>query len=474
MEKIDPFIKKMHRESLPEAAIDAFAALFRQFSSGTAPTINESELCPLNREEISDSTQFGRYETKGNESLPQTAAIKLNGGLGTTMGMRGPKSLITVKNGLTFLDITLRQILYLNRHCRTALPLVLMNSFFTDTATRKALADSRGLGPGLPRNFPQCLIQHKFPKVLETTLEPASCPSEPSLEWHPAGHGDLFLSLHTSGLLERLMSAGCHYLFVSNIDNLGAEIDPRILGYFAGEELDFLMEVTERTNMDRKGGHLARLKNGRFVLREAAQCDPASTDAGSFSDITRHPFFNTNNLWITCEAVQRFVRQGKFRDLPLVINRKQLSPRDPASPPVCHLESALGSAISLFEKSAAVLVPRSRFAPVKNCDELLLAWSDYYVLGPDFRLCVNPARTAAPMMLKLDPEYYSTLDFLQSRFPHGAPSLVNGEAFTVSGDVKFGSNTAVRGAVSLINRTSAQVLIEDNAVLTGSLTFPPR
>ena len=470
MEKIDPFIKKMRRESLPEAAIDAFTALFRQFSSGTPSAGNESELCPLKREEIIDTAQFGRYETKGNELLGKTAAIKLNGGLGTSMGMRGPKSLITAKNGLTFLDITLRQIMSLNKHCGTALPLVLMNSFFTDTATRKALADIRGLPP----DFPRCLIQHKFPKVLESALEPASWPSEPSLEWHPAGHGDLLLSLDTSGLLERLMSEGCQYLFISNIDNLGAEIDPRILGYFAGEGLDFLMEVTERTKMDRKGGHLARLKNGSLVLREAAQCGPAGAEAGSLPDITRHPFFNTNNIWITCEAAQRFVRQGKFRDLPLVLNRKQLSPQDPASPHVCHLESALGSAISLFEKSAAVIVPRSRFAPVKNCAELLLVWSDYYVLGPDYRLRVNPSRAAAPLTLKLDPEYYSKLDFLQSRFPHGAPSLVNSEAFTVSGDMKFGSNTSVRGAVSLINKTSTQVLIEDNAVLSGNLTFPPR
>jgi UTP--glucose-1-phosphate uridylyltransferase len=474
MEKIDPFIKKMRRESLPEAAIDAFAALFRQFSSSTAPTINESELCPLKREEFRNSAQFGRYETKGNELLPKTAAIKLNGGLGTTMDMHGPKSLITVKNGLTFLDITLRQIMYLNKHRGTALPLVLMNSFFTDTATNKALAEARGPGPCLPRNFPRCFIQHKFPKILESTLEPISCPSEPAREWHPAGHGDLLLSLHTSGLLERLISEGCQYLFVSNIDNLGAEIDPRILGYFATEGLDFLMEVTERTKNDCKGGLLTRLKNGRFVLRETAQCGPASTDSGSFQDFTRHQLFNTNNLWITCEAAQRFVRQRKFRDLPVIINRKRLSPQDPVSPPVCQLESALGSAISLFEKSAAVIVPRSRFAPVKNCDELLLAWSDFYVLGPDYRLCVNPARTATSLTLKLDPEYYSTLDRLQSRFPHGAPSFVNGEEFTVSGDVKFGVNTAVRGSVSLINKTSAQVQIKDNAVLTGCLTFPLR
>ena len=469
MEKIDLFIRKLRREELPEAAIEVFVDFYRRLTSGSNATIPESEIVPLKPEDISDRSRMDRYEALGNEALTKTAVIKLNGGLGTTMGMQGPKSLIKVKNGHSFLDITLMQMRHLNKQRGLTIPLLIMNSFYTDLATRKALAHRSDL----PEGVPQCFIQHKYPKVLESTLEPASLPSASSLEWYPAGHGDLLLTLHTSGLLERLLSTGYRYLFVSNIDNLGAEIDPAILGYFAGEGLDFLMEVTDRTDMDRKGGHLARLKTGRLVLREAAQCGPKDMDSGFFSDIARHPFFNTNNLWINCEAAHRMVRQGKIRDLPMVINRKKLVPYDPASPSVYHLESALGSAISLFEKSAAVRVPRSRFVPVKNCEELLLVWSDYYILKPDYRMCANPARTSAHMTLKLDPEFYSSLDLLQSRFPHGAPSFVNGESFRVKGDVKFGLDTAIRGTVSITNETSVQALIEDNAVITGDLTFQP-
>lgn len=274
------------------------------------------------------------------------------------------------------------------------------------------------------------------------------------------------------GLLVRLLQTGYRYLFVSNIDNLGAEIDPCILGYFAAEGLDFLMEVTRRTDMDRKGGHLARLKNGRLVLREAAQCDP--TDSDFFSDIVRHPFFNTNNLWINCEAAQRIVRDGKYANIQQVVNRKKLSTHDPASPAVFHLESALGSAISLFDKSAAVRVRRSRFTPVKSCEELLLVWSDYYILKPDYRICADPARKSAHVVVTLDPEFYSSLDLLQSHFPYGAPSLVHCESFSVKGDVKFGRNIVLSGAVSITNETSAQVTIEDNAIITGNRTFQRR
>ena len=370
---------------------------------------------------------------------------------------------------MSFLDITVQRIRHQSEQLGMTIPLLLMNSFFTDALTRNAIAPMRHL----PADSIQCFIQNKFPKVLAATLEAASCPQDTSLEWNPAGHGDLLLSLSTSGMLERLLRKGCRYLFVSNVDNLGAEIDLRILGYCAARHLDFLMEVTDRTAMDRKGGHLARrLKNGRLALREAVQCGPA--DAAFFSDTARHRFFNTNNLWISLDAIDRVIRTGKNIDLPLIINRKTLIPHDHASPAVYHLESAIGSAISLFEKSAALRVPRSRFVPVKNCDELLLVWSDCFVLQPDYRLCPNPARKSAEISLTLDPAFYSRIDLLESHFPCGAPSLVDCGSLSVKGDVKFGRNIAVRGPVSITNATADQVTIEDNAVITGNVQFQPR
>jgi UTP--glucose-1-phosphate uridylyltransferase len=355
------------------------------------------------------------------------------------------------------------QIRDLNERGALNVPLIIMNSFFTDASTRKAIENKNHHDT----DFIQFFNQHKFPKILECSLEPVSFPSMPLLEWYPAGHGDLLLSLQTSGLLEQLIRTGYRYLFVSNIDNLGAEIDPCILGYFASENIDFLMEVTDRTDMDRKGGHLARLKSGPLVIREAAQCD--RTDNGFFSDILRHRFFNTNNLWINTESALRMIGDGKYADLPMIVNRKRLVPIDPSSPSVCHLESALGSAISLFNKSAAVKVPRSRFIPVKNCDDLLLVWSDYYLLGKDGRIIPHPARESEHIALTLDSEFYSSVDLLESHFPFGAPSLINCTSFSVKGDVKFGHNIKLRGVVSITNVTPTQVTLPNDSTIADKL-----
>jgi UTP--glucose-1-phosphate uridylyltransferase len=227
--------------------------------------------------------------------------------------------------------------------------------------------------------------------------------------------------------------------------------------------------VTDRTAMDRKGGHLARLKrDDHFILRESAQCD--ERDKPFFSDITRHPFFNTNNIWLNLESVDRALKEKKYLSLPLVINRKPLNPVDPASAEIVQLESAIGSAISIFEKSGAVRVPRTRFAPVKNCEELLLVWSDYFQLTDDGGIRVNPARKTGKVALSLDPRFYSRVDFLQERFPSGAPSLVECDSLTIHGDVKFGRDVRIAGTVTISNGSSEQVTINHHTVIDRDLT----
>jgi UTP--glucose-1-phosphate uridylyltransferase len=461
MKCIGSLIDKIRADGAPEAAIDSFARVYRQRVNGESSNIAEADLFPVTPDSIPRLSELDRYAKEGKTALAKAAIIKLNGGLGTTMGLDGPKSLIPVKNGLSFLDVTIRQVGHVRDYLGIAMPLVLMNSFFTDCPTREVLARMGAVS----RNFIECFSQHKFPKVSEETLEPVSWPENPHLEWNPAGHGDLFLALQSSGLLQKLHDRGYRYLFVSNIDNLGAEIDLSILGYVAAEKLDFLMEVTDRTAMDRKGGHLARLRDGRLTLREAGQCAPHEVD--SFTDIARYSFFNTNNIWIRLDAVKQFLEEKRNLSLPPVISRKRLIVQDAASQAVLHFEFALGSAVSLFEKSGALRVPRSRFAPVKNCDDLLMVWSDYYQLMPDYRLCVNPARRAGPVSIALDPAYYSRIDLLQSRFPCGAPSLVDCESFSVRGDIRFGCDIAVRGAASVTNAGTVQACIEDHAVIAG-------
>jgi UTP--glucose-1-phosphate uridylyltransferase len=421
----------------------------------------------LQRQEIIDLNSLDSYSSRGHEALKKTVILKLNGGLGTTMGLSGPKSLIEVKNGLSFLDIALSQMNHLNKRHGSTIPFLLMSSFFTESATFKKLDLAAASDSPKIRLF----SQHRFPRISVSTFEAVSWPDDPLLEWSPAGHGDLLLSLATSGELGRLIDEGYRYLFVSNVDNLGATIHLSILGYFATESLDFLMEVTDRTAMDRKGGHLARNKeDNRIILRESSQC--SLDDRPCFSDIDRHPFFNTNNIWIDLTAIGRAVAENRHCSLSLIVNRKHIDPVDFSTPEVYQLELALGSAVSVFLKSGAVCVPRSRFTPVKNAEELLLVWSDYYQLADDFIISVNPARKMANRVrISLDKQYYSSVDQLRERFPYGPPSLIECDSLSVYGDVRFGSRDAVKGQAAITNRSSKQVIIPDGMEITGNLVY---
>jgi UTP--glucose-1-phosphate uridylyltransferase len=312
-------------------------------------------------------------------------------------------------------------------------------------------------------------VQHKVPKVAQADLSPATWPADPALEWTPPGHGDIYTALITSGMLETLLEHGYTYAFVANADNLGAVIEPAILGYFASNHLPFLMEVADRTPMDRKGGHLARrTADGRLILRETAQCPAEDSDA--LQDIGRHRFVNTNNLWLDLPALKdSLAATDGVLGLPMIRNSKTVDPRDPASTPVYQLETAMGAAISLFEGSGAVRVPRARFAPVKTTDDLLAVRSDAYVLTADHRVIPNPTRKLPdPPVIGLDPRFYLRIDDLEARFPYGAPSLVECERLTVRGDVTFGRNVTCRGAVEVANEADQQKLIAANTMLDGT------
>jgi UTP--glucose-1-phosphate uridylyltransferase len=372
------------------------------------------------------------------------------------MGLTGPKSLLTVKRGLTFLDILLRQA---RAH---DIPLVLMNSFSTRDATANAIASQTVLPPERVIMFEQDLV----PKIAKADLTPGRWPADERLEWCPPGHGNVYSALDTSGTLDRLLADGYEYAFVSNIDNLGAVIDFPVLGWFAEQALDFMLEVTDRTEADKKGGHLARRADGKLILRETAQCRPEDVDA--FQDTGRHRFFNTNNLWLSLPALKAFLGavDGVVR-LPMIRNTKTIDPRDRNSPAVYQLETAMGAAVELFDDAAAVRVPRVRFAPVKNTGDLLAVRSDAYELTDDFRVVPSTARTLGPLVVTLDPPYYGFVDQMEARFPHGAPSLVACELLGVVGDVKFGRDVVVRGTVQLANRGDVQREIPDGTVLEG-------
>jgi UTP--glucose-1-phosphate uridylyltransferase len=443
----------MRRDGLPEIAIDTFAhyeELLRQGGTGTLP---ESELEPL--EDVMSADSLPEAD---ESALERVVVLKLNGGLGTSMGMTKAKSLVEVKEEHTFLDVIARQVLHLRERHGADVPLLLMNSFATRDDTLAALERYPKLKLGdLPLDF----VQGKVPKLLADGYEPVTWEPDPALEWAPPGHGDVFTSLATSGMLETLLERGYEHLFLSNSDNLGAVLDLRILTWFAREELPFLSEVVDRTEADRKGGHLARRRDGGgLVLRETAQVPEEDQEA--FEDIERHRFFNANNIWVSLSALKRALeeRDGVL-GLPMIVNKKTVDPNDSSSPDVLQLETAMGAAIGVFEGAAAVHVPRARFAPVKTTNHLLVVRSDAYELADDWTVRLASGRAAAPLV-ELSDEFKLLRDF-ESRFPGGPPSLVEAERLEVDGDVHFGRDVRVRGRVCV----EGPAEIPDGAVLEG-------
>jgi UTP--glucose-1-phosphate uridylyltransferase len=462
----DSFIKKMSNRKLPQAAIDTFARYYKQLVNGENGLIPESQIEPIPKEQLYLWQSDSSFTSIGEQALKRTVILKLNGGLGTTMGLQGPKSLIPVKNNLTFLDITALQSINLNKKSGSRVPLILMNSFRTDSSCSQFMKKYPELNVDIPVSF----IQNMFPRIDISTLAPVTFPENPQLEWNPSGHGDIFTSLMTSGILDRLIERGYLYAFISNIDNLGASLDTGILGYFISNKFSFLMEVTDRTWMDRKGGHLARHKDGRLILREAAQCP--EQDRQSFQDISRHCYFNTNNLWINLLDLKRLLEEKNYvLNLPMICNKKKIDPTDPDSKEVFQLESAMGTAIAVFSSVSALRVPRSRFAPVKNCEELLLLWSDYYLLNDEYHIVYNPARRHENMGINLDPRYYSWIEQLKERFPHEAPSLLECSSLKIIGDIKFGRGISIKGTVSICNRKNKQIFIPDFTRIERDLHF---
>src|SRR5262249_48358508 len=155
--------------------------------------------------------------------------------------------------------------------------------------------------------------------------------------------------------------------------------------------------------------HLARRRSsGRLLLRESAQCP--KEDEARFQDIERHRFFNTNNLWVRLDHLKAELdRGGGVFELPLITNVKTVDPRNPNSPKVIQLESAMGAAIECFDRTGAIVVPRTRFSPVKTTTDLLALRSDAYRVTEDFRLVLDESRRGQPPVVDLDAAHYKLL-----------------------------------------------------------------
>ena len=439
---------KMVAAGVDEVAIETFAHYFRLLEHGETGMIPETSIEPVDMPALADVEVS---DEDAADAIRKTAVIKLNGGLGTSMGMDRAKSLLCARRGLSFLDIISRQVLHLRKQYDATLPLIFMNSFRTSTDTAAALARYGDLPvDGLPLEF----LQNKEPKLLVKDLAPVSYPKDPDLEWCPPGHGDIYTALRGSGLLDRLIEAGYERVFVSNSDNLGAVPDARVAGWFATSGAPFAIEAVRRTPSDRKGGHFARRKNdGRIVLRETAQT--LAKDKDALADLDRHRFCSTNNLWFDLAAMKHAldVRQG-ILGLPLIRNVKHVDPSDPSTPEVIQIETAMGAAVEVFEDSALIEVGRDRFVPVKTTNDLLVLRSDVYDLGKDFVL--DQVADELPFV-DLDGDFYRLVGEFDKRFPEGTPSMRRAGSLRVQGDWTFGHGVTVVGDVELGSKSAKRV-----------------
>jgi UTP--glucose-1-phosphate uridylyltransferase len=450
--------QKMRDDGQPDEAIRSFRSAYERLVAGHSPMIRSADLEPAG-----DVPTLDRLDADTDETaLDGFVMIKLNGGLATSMGLQEPKSLIEAKDGHSFLDIIVGQTIALRERYGVGLPLVLMNSEATREATLRALQRHPELEvEGIAPDFLQSMV----PKLEAQALSPISWPGAPALEWAPPGHGDIYGSLRSSGMLDALLERGFKHAMISNADNLGATLDPRIAQYVSSQGIPFLMEVVEGTEADRKGGHIARRRSdGQLVLRETAQTPPE--DEESFRDFRHWRYYNTNNLWVDLHALSELLaqRDGAI-ELPLIVNHKTVDPRDSGSPEVLQLESAMGAAIGSFDGAQLMCVPRTRFVPVKTTDDLLVLRSDVYTLTDEMLVQPVPERGEDLPYVELDKRFYKLLDKFEARFPAGPPSVREAERLVVHGDVTFGAGVVVRGAVEL--EADEPMDIETGTVLGG-------
>lgn len=450
------FVEKMEKEGLHPVVIDTFKFYYNKVVTKETGLISGREIRPVSAEDVKDASQIEKYADSGRSVLKNAIMIKLNGGLGTSMGLAKAKSLLAVKEGKSFLEIILGQA------ATSKVKLAFMNSFSTHEDTLDALSRIR------PKELPILFLQNKFPKILQESLEPAVWPKNPDLEWNPPGHGDIYSAIYASGMLTSLLEKGIRYAFISNSDNLGATIDEALLGYFSEHRFPLMMEVAPRTPADIKGGHIARHVDGHLILRESAQCPENELQA--FQNIKLYGFFNTNNIWINLGRLEELIKAHGTVNLPMIRNPKTLDPRDETSPWVYQIETAMGAAISLFKGATVIKVPPYRFFPVKKCNDLLLIRSDRFIYKKN-RFMLNPDVRSGDITIDLDPKYFGKIDFFNERFAQGVPSLLNCQSLSVVGDVCFENNVTVKGRVVIENKRKSQAILKKGTVIDRDLIF---
>ncbi|EFA85941.1 UDP-glucose pyrophosphorylase 2 [Heterostelium album PN500] len=441
--------------------IPAITKLFTRFLKNRKKVIEWEKIKPpptemvLNYKELPACSHERRSDLAG-----KLAVLKLNGGLGTTMGCTGPKSAIEVRGDKTFLDLTVQQIKVREIILKSIVPLVLMNSFNTHHETGKIIQKYKYSDVKI-----HSFNQSRFPRILKDNLMPV--PEKmfgDDSAYYPPGHGDVFFALQNSGLLETLINEGKEYLFISNVDNLGAVVDFNILNMMESTNCEYVMEVTNKTRADVKGGTLIEYE-GKAKLLEIAQVPSSKVE--EFKSIKKFKIFNTNNIWVNLKAIDRVLKENLLDDMDIIINPKVADGKS-----ILQLEIAAGAAIQFFNNARGVNVPRTRFLPVKSTSDLFIVQSNLYSLENGM-LVMNKNRpfTSVPLV-KLGDNFKKVSDY-QARIK-GIPDILELDQLTVSGDVTFGPGIVLKGTVIVVANHGSRIDIPEgsefeNKVVSGNL-----
>lgn len=442
--------------------LEGFQALFRRYLR-VKPTVDWEKIGPLPDDAIRPYSTLPQIpEEKVKEYLNKLVVVKLNGGLGTSMGCKGPKSVITVRSDLTFLDLTMQQIEELNKRYDVNVPLVLMNSFNTDEDTAKVLKKYKHVRVDV-RSF----NQSRYPRINKETLMPVakSLKSDNLEAWYPPGHGNFYDAIFNCGQVDEFLGMGKEYCFVSNIDNLGATVDLNILNFLFSHEgsgqqqPEFVMEVTDKTRADVKGGTLIKYDD-KLMLLEIAQVPKDRVD--EFKSVSKFKIFNTNNLWASLGAMKR-LQESKEMEMEVIVNPKVMD----TGVEVIQLETAAGAAIKNFKGAVGINVPRSRFLPVKKTQDLMLVMSNLYDMMKG-ELTLSPRRSfPTTPLVKLGSSFDKVQEFIK-RFG-GVPDILELDHLTVSGDVWFGKNVSLKGTVIIIANHGDRIDIADGSILENKI-----
>lgn len=398
---------------------------------------------------------------KIRELLQKLVVVELNGGLGLRMGCKGPKSSLQIlkshheSEGLTFLDCKVMHIEELNKEYDVDIPLVLLNSFNTDKMTKEMLKKYTGRQVNI-----HTVMQSQYPVMFKDTLAPVPTSITQGEYWYPPGSGDVFQSVHRAGLLDKFMEDGKEFIFIANVENLGATVDERILNLFNEDKLDFLLEVTNRISTDTGGGLSIKYRvDERTHILETSQV-PHDLLRSKFH-ISEYKYWNTNNIWARIKPIHNLLKLNRLH-LDFIVNYRNVNGRGGV-----QLETPAGMAIHNFKKSGGILVPRTRFRPVKTTSELLQAQSELYELYRGM-LVMNPGREPATVPLVKLGEEFRTLEEYEKRFA-SIPHILELDHLTVSGDVKFGKDVTLKGTVIIVADTGSTICIPDGTILENKI-----